>query len=178
MNTRRSRLFLFACVIGLTLTIFAWVRSHIRLETISWVPVARGYSIFSDRGDVAFMSVIHFYNGYHDGEYWSYLNFPAGRTPEGGRYRSITERADRGWIIRWGDTSRTNKAWPGWIIVVPYWLIALSFATPLLMAGWRRLKSRRDRDAGLCPTCGYDLRATPDRCPECGATNPKASVPA
>ena len=54
-------------------------------------------------------------------------------------------------------------------VSVPYWATALGFgALPVV---WLRRKRRSDGDrvAGRCAQCGYDLRATPGRCPECGA---------
>jgi hypothetical protein len=42
-------------------------------------------------------------------------------------------------------------------------------ATAFLPTAWLRRHVRRRSRAGSCMRCGYDLRATPDRCPECGA---------
>jgi hypothetical protein len=54
-------------------------------------------------------------------------------------------------------------------LYLPHWLVALALAALPSARSWRRWRCRRARAAGGCPACGYDLRATPDRCPECGA---------
>jgi len=58
------------------------------------------------------------------------------------------------------ETRRSRYGVPCWFLVT---------LTAIAPAAWLRpWKRRRLRMAGLCPSCGYDLRATPSRCPECG----------
>jgi hypothetical protein len=59
-------------------------------------------------------------------------------------------------------------------VVVPHWmLVALFAACPIVRARhWVKCRARdRRRASGRCVACGYDLRATPARCPECGAAS-------
>ena len=56
------------------------------------------------------------------------------------------------------------------LLLVPMWLpllLSAGLALALRRSARRVLRSQR-QVAGLCPACGYDLRATPGRCPECG----------
>ena len=54
---------------------------------------------------------------------------------------------------------------------VTHWSIAA-----VLLLAWCLVMRRalRVADKGSCPSCGYDLRASPDRCPECGALPQRA----
>jgi hypothetical protein len=55
-------------------------------------------------------------------------------------------------------------------IGIPLWLCSIVFAYLAI----RLLRTPKLPTPGLCSTCGYDLRATPDRCPECGTIAAKA----
>ena len=66
--------------------------------------------------------------------------------------------------------SRSIPAWP--------FLLAIVIVGSFLPIRWliyviTRLEQRAND--GLCPACGYDLRATPDKCPECGVV-PKGAA--
>ena len=56
-------------------------------------------------------------------------------------------------------------------IILPFWIPTLILA--LAFSATRPIHNRRRRKRkklGLCAKCGYDLRASKERCPECGGT--------
>src|ERR1044071_134887 len=55
-----------------------------------------------------------------------------------------------------------------WSFAIPYWSLVGVAGIPV---GWevvRRVRVARRGVGKFCPKCGYDLRATVGRCPECG----------
>jgi hypothetical protein len=81
------------------------------------------------------------------GSPWQRMGFHAEADSGNGRYRS------------WGAD-----------VTAPHWALALlcgvlPAARLVRLAG---IRARRRHTPGLCRGCGYDLRASPGRCPECG----------
>src|SRR5688500_17921214 len=80
--------------------------------------------------------------------------------------------------LRFGYDGNAPLTSPGRIshrcACMPLWfpaLLAATAATPGLAAWQGRRRRRRRAAAGNCARCGYDLRASPGRCPECGVTS-------
>jgi hypothetical protein len=61
------------------------------------------------------------------------------------------------------------------ILFIPFWLIGIVMGLLSTRLIYARIK-RRSPKSGVCVVCGYDLRATPQQCPECGAAAGKSAL--
>ena len=59
-----------------------------------------------------------------------------------------------------------------WLFAIPYWAVALPLAAAAGWGWWAGRRRSRREVAGRCLRCGYDLRASGERCPECGTPAP------
>ena len=53
-------------------------------------------------------------------------------------------------------------------VYLPLWFMSAVFAVLPVYVGRSINRRIQRKSTGHCISCGYDLRATPDRCPECG----------
>ena len=63
-------------------------------------------------------------------------------------------------------------------ISVPHWAAVVAMLLPACLYTLGQFIRLRRTRVGLCQRCGYDLRASPERCPECGAAVTAVASPA
>jgi hypothetical protein len=160
-----------ATVLSLVLcvgTVAAWVRSYQARDMIWWAqPNPRLLRASTHRG------------GFAVEVFTPQLGAYFANPPGAGWEQSAPESYSATVRSRWTRCNRfgfaldrvQNSEFVMRQLACPYWFILLLTAIlpAARLAGWRRRRARRLRmGASLCRRCGYDCRATPDRCPECG----------
>ena len=110
---------------------------------------------------------------------WPIVRGPASSAPEYLEWERQFRRRDRvvelmgfswwRWRLMTGSENHSEFQGYEYGVELPYWFVcACSALLPLRWFG-RSRRRRRRAARELCRSCGYDLRASPARCPECGA---------
>jgi len=164
---------ILACCIPLLAAVAAlWVRSYFRVDWLTHAQPGRQSSITSRHGQFVIDTMGDAHVALWPGlRGWSYEAQPIDDNDDElfVYHPAIAGRASHFLGFAYADIGSiglpTRRIT---MLVIPYWslvlLLSIVPATALLRARRRRWKQRNRR----CLGCGYDLRASTERCPECG----------
>jgi hypothetical protein len=164
-NRIRRRLFAGVSVLSLILclaTVGLWVRSFFAYDEYTSPRI----TCFSARGRFIVVTLDEARTLARVG--WE--SHSASSRTGSNRYELIETNSFNRWWERVGLRFAHYRDIGVLVIGSPHWLPAILFALApawWVVGPWRRQSKRRK--LGLCLNCGYDLRATPARCPECGS---------
>jgi hypothetical protein len=172
---RRKAVIAVGAALGLLLAAL-WVNSYRRQEVVGWSGGTRAYNVGVTGGSVALRRVtIAGSNGAVSFGDTGWYHNRSRATPMAPAFQPRS--CDIYWslgpfnFLRGGQGSGDGFAGAAWRIsghelIVPFWFVAILLGA--VFALLTRL-TRAKPMPGCCATCGYDLRASPERCPECGA---------
>ena len=152
-------------------SVLMWIRSRRTWDTLSW----------QRRGGVAYVAVSARHELFLARAQLSEPDAPVGLLCRPDNNGALGDQDDPSPATRLGlKTTPTSvpRQWksggygservPARCIYLPYCFLTALFGTLPVWTAGRWLRSRVRHRPGYCENCGYDLRATPDRCPECG----------
>jgi hypothetical protein len=88
-------------------------------------------------------------------------------TPSGPQFITTRDWHGFGWA---SDNLSLSKGYSqtSHELVLPAWFVLIAAAVLPAIRVRGNMRRRKQLNLRLCRSCSYDLRATPDRCPECG----------
>jgi hypothetical protein len=175
---KRSRRLTLPAILLLAIgtTTWLWYRSYRTIDELMFPVGAHHHEVASYRGGVQYGIVRDCTSDWDQlrrilvghirydpaNDYWGAPD------PQDGKRTSRMGFAIQTGVTTGPETKAGPNTWPYFMLRVPYWFMLTMLLMPLLMTVRRPLRKWiRDRN-GQCLACGYDLRASPAKCPECG----------
>jgi hypothetical protein len=173
----KRRLFNLAAAVSLVMMLaitVLWMRSYVwqayvtsdwgpRGETRLFAHINRGTGFFGFHRHGPQKVLLPFY--------WSLSEIPTTFSPSGEGFGTVH-------FSRFGFRLWTGRDYGRFYVnvFIPMWFASLALSILPAVRLSARLR-QSSVDEGLCQNCGYDLRATPERCPECGTPAAEGGLP-